>query len=156
MEKSNSNGTRKEAAGEERPTRQKESLRRHFEREIEMWEEDRHFNLDEAEQKWVKEGKYKRLAAEKIGTLKRRIFYQKASSAISAGLLGLGAMITVLSGTEVGAAWTLDSLSFPFFFAFTLGTVAIIGTWRIATLEKQLQICRILAAPGEQEEKQPS
>jgi hypothetical protein len=120
-----------------------------FEAEVKSLIEDPDVHLSYRDKQRLKRGEYTDVAAEKLPTLKRRIWWTKLNAGAAAVLLGLGAVLTALSGLGFGADWTMEAFAFPLFFACCMGVAAVGGLWRMQELEKQRLLCELVLARSE-------
>lgn len=122
-----------------------------FEAEVRSSIEDPDIHLSYTDKQRLKRGEYADVAAEKLPTLERRIWWVKMNAGVAAVLLVLGAVLTGLSGMGVGAAWTVEEVTFPLFFACCMGLAAVGGLWRMQKLEKQRLLCELVLARSEED-----
>ncbi|CBH25536.1 hypothetical protein GGP91_002193 [Salinibacter ruber] len=113
--------------------------------------EDPDIHLSYTDRQRLKAGEYAEVAAEKLPTLERRIYWTKVNAGVAAVLLALGAVLTAVSGAGVEPSWTLEEFFFPLFFAFCMGIAALGGMWRMVKLEKQRLLCELVVAQHEEE-----
>lgn len=124
-----------------------------FEAEVKSSIEDPDIHLSYTDKQRLKKGEYADVAAEKLPTLERRIWWAKLNAGAAAVLLVLGAVLTGLSGLGFGADWTMDEFAFPLFLACCMGVAAVGGLWRTQKLEKQRLLCELVLAHSEEEAK---
>ena len=129
-----------------------EELFSRFTEEFKSSFEDPDIHLSYTDRQRIKGGKCAEVAEEKLPTLERRIYWQKASAGVAAALLVFGAVLMAFSLVEVGAGWTLEEFFFPLFFAFCMGIAALGGMWRVMKLERQRLLCELVVACSEEEE----
>src|SRR6056297_3127146 len=109
-----------------------------FEAEVTSSIEDPDIHLSYTDKQRLKRGEYADVAADKLPTLDRRIWWAKMNAGVAAVLLVLGAILTGFSGLGVGADWTMEEFAFPLFFAFCMGVAAVGGLWRMQKLESSV------------------
>ena len=122
-----------------------------FEAEVTSSIEDPDIHLSYTDKQRLKRGEYADVAAEKLPTLERRIWWTKLNAGVAAMLLVIGAVLTGLAGLGYGAGWTMDEFAFPLFFACCMGVAAVGGLWRVQKLEKQRLLCEFVLAHSEEE-----
>jgi len=122
-----------------------------FEAEVTSSIEDPDIHLSYTDKQRLKRGEYADVAAEKLPTLDRRIWWAKMNAGVAAVLLVLGASLTGLSGLGVRGDWTMTEFAFPLFFAFCMGVAAVGGLWRMQKLEKQRLLCELVLARNEED-----
>ncbi|MCS3658332.1 hypothetical protein [Salinibacter ruber] len=113
--------------------------------------EDPDIHLSYTDRQRLKAGEYADVAAEKLPTLERRIYWTKAYAAVATVLLISGGVLTGLSYVGVGVNWTLEEFALPLYLAFCMGFVALAGMWRMVKLEKQRLLCELVVAQSEEE-----
>ena len=122
-----------------------------FEAEVKASIEDPDIHLSYTDKQRLKRGEYADVAAEKLPTLERRIWWSKLNAGGAAVLLVLGAVLTALSGLGFGADWTMEAFAFPLFLACCMGVAAVGGLWRVQKLEKQRLLCELVLARSEED-----
>ncbi len=123
-----------------------EELFSRFTEELKSSVEDPDIHLSYTDRQRIKGGECAEVAEEKLPTLERRIYWQKASAGVAGSLLVFGAVLMAFSLVEVGGGWTLEAFFFPLFFAFCTGIAALGGMWRAVKLEKQRLLCELVVA----------
>ncbi len=113
--------------------------------------QDPDIHLSYTDRQRLKAGEYAEVAAEKLPTLERRIYWTKAYAAVATVLLISGGVLTGLSYVGVGVNWTLEEFALPLYLAFCMGFVALAGMWRMVKLEKQRLLCELVVAQHEEE-----
>ena len=121
-----------------------------FEAEVTSSIEDPDIHLSYTDKQRLKRGEYADVAAEKLPTLERRIWWTKINAGVAAVLLVLGAVLTGLAGLGFGAEWTMEAFAFPLFLACCMGVAALGGLWRLRRLERQRLLCELVLARSEQ------
>lgn len=109
--------------------------------------EDPDIHVSYTDRQRLKEGKYLKVAEEKLPILVRKIWRVKVAAVVAGGLMAAGAVVTGLSGIGVSLwDWTLNDFSLLLFVALCMGVFALGGMGRLLKLEKQRLLCELAVA----------